>query len=490
MITTVQGTAVANTPFDYATVSGHIDSTISGAAPITETNNIDFGSGVGNLLHVGGFGYVNSVVTSAPGGLDVHVDNNGQLFLASPVGGSVNVHDLIVANGGTLGLTITQVNTSSVTPVVLAGTNGTTNPTVTLTNAYIGFKLGGFISSGTTVASTSSPTPQVVTLISSPTAINDTSLAQQNANLSQLIPFLFESQTDTVGNSAGVPDPISFNAAHTDLILTLLPRSTGATNADGTPGLNLSGDAKQVFPFAAAALQNDPLLGEAIGSNMTIYKTNGVPTSGINVAASQQQAEQIFSQMTPDVSGGTRQVAILHHRSGNRAGCGAPAAVALLCQPAGRTHALEQRICRQHQQQGPGGRRRHPHQLQGSWLRLLPLGLDAGSAQGGWYGGAISFYSGDVSETLPRDSLTHEDWYMLTGYTDWRGKHVFIDTTGTVGYGTFNGNRTLVIGDQSRDAVGKRAGLLGALGATSGVFLKYGFPGYHAACCAGWSGNP
>ena len=30
------------------------------------------------------------------------------------------------------------------------------------------------------------------------------------------------------------------------------------------------------------------------------------------------------------------------------------------------------------------------------------IGLDAGSPQGGWYGGALSFYSGDVSETLPR----------------------------------------------------------------------------------------
>ena len=137
---------------------------------------------------------------------------------------------------------MTQNNTSSVTPVVLASTNGTTNPNVTLSSATIGLRLGSFISSGTTAASTSSPTRQVVTLISAPTAIIDTTLAQQNANLSQNIPFLFELQADTAGNSAGVPDPLSFNAAHTDLLLTLLPRSTGATNADGTPGLNLTGD--------------------------------------------------------------------------------------------------------------------------------------------------------------------------------------------------------------------------------------------------------
>ena len=474
MITAVQGTAVSNTPFSYATLTGRIDSSVAGGPPISETNLLSFGSGVGNLLHVGGFGYVNSVIVAAAGGLDVHVDNNGQLFLAPPTGGSVNVHDLIVSNGGTLGLTMTQNNTSSVTPVVLASTNGITNPNVTLSNATIGLRLGSFISSGTTAASTSSPTRQVVTLISAPTAIIDTTLAQQNANLSQNIPFLFESQTDTAGNSAGVPDPLSFNAAHTDLLLTLLPRSTGATNADGTPGLNLTGDSKAVFPFAAAALANDPQLGAAIGTNMTLYKTNGVPSSGINVAASQQKAQQIFSQMTPDVSGGTRQVAIM-----------------ITDQETGPV-AARQRLLRSYADQ-PGELTLWSEEFAGNINNKgrndangtltnykdhgfgFVMGMDSGSARGGWYGGAISYYSGDVSETLPRNSLTHEQWYMLTGYSDWRGKHIFLDTTGSVAYGSFNGNRSLVVGDQVRDAVGKRAGLLGAVGATGGVFLKYGF---------------
>ena len=472
-ITAIQGTAVANTPFNYATVTGRIDTNISGAPPISETNVISFGSGTGNLLHVGGFGYVNSIIASAPGGVDVHVDNNGQLFLAAPVGGSVNVHDLIISNGGTLGLTITQENASSVTPVILAGTNGTA-PTVTLDNATIGLRLGGFISSGTTAASTASPSQQVITLIGASAPISDSTIAQQNANFSQNIPFLFESQTDTAGNSAHVPDPLSFNAAHTSLLLTLLPRSTGATNADGTPGLNLTGDSKAIFPYAAAALANDPLLGAAIGNSMTLYKTNGVPASGINVAASQQRAQQIFSQMTPDVSGGTRQVAIL-----------------ITDQETGPV-AARQRLLRSYADQ-PGELTLWSEEFVGNINNKgrddadgtltnykdhgfgFTLGVDAGSARGGWYGGAISYYSGDVSETLPRSSLTHEDWYMLTGYSDWRGKHVFVDTTGSVAYGSLTGNRTLVVGDQSRDAVGKRAGLLAALGATSGVFLKYGF---------------
>jgi hypothetical protein len=473
MITAVQGTAVANTPFNIASVTGRIDSQISGGPPLTETNLISFGSGIGNLLHVGGFGYVNSVIVAGPGGLDVHVDNNGQLFMAAPTGGSVNVHDLIVANGGTLGLSITQNNTSSVNPVVLATTNGTTSPTVTLSNATIGLRLGSFISSGNTAASTASPTVQSIDLISSSTVINDTSLAQQNAALSQAIPFLFESQTDTVGNSAHVPDALSFNAAHTDLILTLLPRSTGQTNADGTPGLNLSGDARQIFPFAVSALANDPLLGAAIATNTTVYKTNGVPSSGINVAASQQQVQQVFSQLTPDVSGGTRQVAIL-----------------ITDQETGPV-AARQRLLRSYADQ-PGELTLWSEEFVGNINNKgrndangtltnykdhgfgFSLGMDVGSGRGGWYGGALSFYSGDVNETLPRASQTHEQWYLLTGYSDWRGKHVFFDTTGSLGYGSFKGNRTMVVGDQNRDAIGRRAGLLGSLGATGGVFMKYG----------------
>jgi hypothetical protein len=100
--------------------------------------------------------------------------------------------------------------------------------------------------------------------------------------------------------------------------------------------------------------------------------------------------------------------------------------------------------------------------------------MDSGSARGGWYGGAFSFYAGDVVETLPRQSKTNMQWYMLTGYTDWHGKHVFLDTKADLAYGNLDGNRTITIGDQARAAVGKRAGLIGALGATTGLIFDYG----------------
>jgi hypothetical protein len=309
------------------------------------------------------------------------------------------------------------------------------------------------------------PTAQTVILVSAPGATFAPLIAQENPVLATEIPFLFQPTSAPLseGTSGG----------NSTLLLTLTPRVPGAgTTAD--PGLGLSGDALALFPHTAAALANDPLLGQAIATSMTLYNTNGVPTSGINLAASQQQAQQIFSRFTPDVSGGTRQVAIM-----------------LTDQETGPT-AARQRLLREYGNTAGdltlwsteyagfisnNGR----VDADGTLTNYkdhgfgFAVGLDAGSPQGGWYGGALSVYSGDVSETLPRDSITHEFWYMLTGYTDWRGKHVFLDTTGTVGYGSLDGNRDLIIGNQDRDAQGKRASLMGALGATTGVFFNFGF---------------
>ena len=89
-------------------------------------------------------------------------------------------------------------------------------------------------------------------------------------------------------------------------------------------------------------------------------------------------------------------------------------------------------------------------------------------------GGALTYYSGDVNQTLPRDSQDHTHWYMLTGYTEWHGRHLFLDTQGTVSYGNFDGTRTMDIGSQARAALGKRAEEMIAAGADLGATFNYG----------------
>ena len=135
------------------------------------------------------------------------------------------------------------------------------------------------------------------------------SLSLQNAALGLNTPFLFETPTES--GLTPLTQTTDASTGQQVLQLHLLPRSTDAKNADGSPGLNLSGDAKNEFPFSAAALATDNQLGAAVATSLTVYNTPGVPASGINIAASQQQSQQVFSQFAPDVSGGTREIAIM-----------------------------------------------------------------------------------------------------------------------------------------------------------------------------------
>jgi hypothetical protein len=69
---------------------------------------------------------------------------------------------------------------------------------------------------------------------------------------------------------------------------------------------------------------------------------------------------------------------------------------------------------------------------------------------------------------------------MVTGYTDWRGHHLFLDTQASVALSHVTARRTLTIKDQNdttlitREADSKRPGLLGALGATTGAIFNVG----------------
>ncbi|HVV29222.1 MAG TPA: autotransporter outer membrane beta-barrel domain-containing protein [Rhizomicrobium sp.] len=453
-------TGVANSPNNYAVVAESVISQALGVAPTTEVGTINFGSGTGHQLNVGGFGYVNAAIYASTGALDVHVGNNGTLFVANTSAtGSMNANNLQVDAGGTLGLTISQ-NTTASLPVVKAATQATLAP-----NSNIALQFGTFVSSGFTAQSVNNPTPQDIILINAPVInIDAATLAADNAALALRTPFLFQ-QTQT-------PLSLVDDSSGQNLVLTLTPRSPGATNADGTPGLGLSGDALKQFPFIATALGNDTELGSAIASSMTVYNTAGQPTSGINIPASQQQAQQAFSQFAPDVSGGTREIAIM------------------ITDQASGPVAARQRLLRSFSDE-PGemtlwgeefaGHINNKGRVSGDGSLTsykdhgfgFSLGVDGGSARNGWYGGAFTFYSGDVAQLLPRATKTQTEWYMLTGYTEWKGKHVFLDTQLSAAYGNFSETRSISEGGVSRVASSKRPAAMLALGANTGMMLHY-----------------
>ena len=472
---TGSATGVVNTPSNYAVVAQSITGQVAGSAPLTLPTLIDFGAGTGHVLHVGGFGYVNAVINSNVNALNnalaVQVDSNGQLYVAN-TGASLQASTFNVSANGTLGLSISQSNlNNTITPVVQANSANLSGATLAL---QFGTYIAAGSASGITAASTNyvagispGPTVQTVTLISAPVIV-DTTIANQNAVLGQNTPFLFE----TPAESGIQPLSIGNSAGQQLLQLSLLPRSTGAINKDGSPGLNLSAQAKNQFPFTARALATDNELGAAIATSMTVYNTPGAPGSGINVAASQQQAQQVFSQFGPDVSGGTREIAIL------------------ITDQASGPVAARQRLLRSYANVA-GDMTLWGEEFSGHISNRgrvaadgtltsykdngfgFSLGVDGGSPRNGWYGGAFTFYSGDVSQQLPRATRTNTQWYMLTGYTDWRGKHVFLETQVSAAYGNFQETRDLFVGGLFRSATSRRPGAMLALGANTGVMMKY-----------------
>ena len=467
IISAMPGTA-PNTATNYAIVAGSIVAETAGFSPLTTPALIDFGAGTGHQLHVGGYGYVNAVISSgasssAPGALAVQVDSNGQLFLAN-TNFPLQASTFNVAPNGTLGLSISQTNLNNLNPVVQANS-------ANISGATLALQFGTYISSGLTASSIANPTVQDITLIRANT-ITDTTLAAQNGILGQNIPFLFETPAESkVEPLSIVTDPK--DSSHQLLQLHLLPRSPDAFNRDNSPGLNLSGQAKSQFPFTARALANDNELGASIATSMTVYNTPGVPGSGINVAASQQQAQQVFSQFAPDVSGGTREVAIL------------------LTDQASGPVAARQRLLRSFSHE-PGDMTLWGEEFTGQINNKgrvaadgtltsykdhgfgFVLGLDGGSARNGWYGGAFTFYTGDVTQQLPRSTRTNTQWYMLTGYSQWRGKKVFLDTQLSAAYGDLSTTRNISVGAVSRTATSRRPAAMLAMGANTGVMLRYG----------------
>lgn len=453
-------TGLQNTASNYAVVAQSVLSSTPGFAPVTSASLIDFGSGAGQSLHVGGFGYVNAVINSNTNSLAVQVDPNGQLFIANTTS-ALQASSFNVAANGTLGLAISQTNLNSLTPVVQASS-------ANLSGANLGLQFGTYISSGFTAASTKNPTTQTITLVRAP-VITDTTLPAQNAQLGLNTPFLFETPTESGVTPLAVAND---STGQQTLLLRLLPRSTGAKNADGSPGLNLSGQAAAQFPYTAAALSTDNELGAAIATSLTVYNTPGVPSSGINVAASQQQAQRVFSQFAPDVSGGTRAIAIMLTDQASGPVAARQRLLRSFGKVAGDTTLWGEEFTGQINNKGTVASDGTITAFKDHGFGFS-LGVDAGSPRNGWYGGAFTFYSGDVSQELPRDTRTNTQWYMLTGYTQWTGKRAFLDTQLSAAYGDFDETRILSVGNVVRTATSRRPGAMLALGGNLGTMLHY-----------------
>ncbi|MGQ0742504.1 MAG: autotransporter domain-containing protein [Alphaproteobacteria bacterium] len=102
------------------------------------------------------------------------------------------------------------------------------------------------------------------------------------------------------------------------------------------------------------------------------------------------------------------------------------------------------------------------------------VGADGGAPRDGRFGGALSFFAGNVTENRPRDSKTNVKWLMASLYSNWRGRVLFFNTHATGGHGTFKGSRDIEVGDLKRTARGKWSDYLAAGGISTGFIFNAG----------------
>lgn len=426
---------------DTYTVQGATQSSVA-----THNGAINFGfSGAGaDTLHVAQFANVAGAIT-AQGTLNVQIDGTGTLTVQNIVTSAATA--LTASTFNVVGGTPTSAGTVNIT--VSQGSSGfaviSASSAVNFgAGANLNVEYGGFITTGGTFKLISAPTGSLNILAPD--------IARYNAAVggSTTLPFLF--------NDAGIAKA-NDGAGHDVLQLTVHPKTIAQ--------LGITGYGRAMFPFANAAIASDSLLGAAL-------------VAGINSTADAQAAYDAFA---PDVSGGTRYLAIS------------------LTDQATGVVAARQRALRLFGKQ-PGDLTLWGNEF-GEYVSTkstvsanaidpgtlngfkdhgfgFSVGLDEGSAAGGWYGAAFTFYTGDISEGGDRVSKTSTLWYMLTGYTDWRGKGLFFDSQFTVGYGNLKGKRFLDLtlpatnSTFSREADSKRAALIGAIGATLGANLHSG----------------
>jgi hypothetical protein len=420
-------------------------------AVATHSGAINFGGSTaagGDFLHVAQFANVAGSITSQ-GTLDVQVDGNGTLTVQN-VGTTMATRDFTVAGGttttnsGTVNITVSQ---ATGVPVISASHQAELNPNANLTVQY-----GSFITAGGSFTLISAP---IGGLIVSPSDV-----ARYNAQIGgAATPFLFSS-----ASIVEVPDD---GAGHSLLRLAVVPKTAAQ--------LGLTGYGKALFTIANTAVATDAPLGAAM-------------IAGIN---SQTDAQKAYDSFAPDLSGGARNIAISLTDQATGVVAARQRALRMFGKQPGDLTLWGNEFGEYISTKGGTVASSDPAVLNSGAAPGFKdhgfgfsLGMDEGAANTGWYGAAFTFYTGDIAEGGDRTAKTSTLWYLLTAYSDWRGKGLFIDSQLNLGYGNLKGKRVIdltIPGSTttpssifSREADSKRAALLASIGVTAGAMLKYG----------------
>ncbi len=434
------------------------------STPASIIGNISLGGGL-DTLNIGDFGTVKGSVTEFGGGsATVTVGSGagtGTLILTNTTQG-LTVNTLHVKSGGTLGMSISQAFNSTaagyVGPVIQAVTvtsnNVTTPGAITLDpNSKFTLNYQSFIS-------TPNPgQPAQFVLLDAPAgqlslgnfaSIQTTIEGNSTNKIAGQIPYLFTGNVCTfnvsaVSDCAG-PSP----TLDSQLVLNLQPKSAAQ--------LGLTGNTAKIFPYANAALATDSTLGGNFVSDIT------------NAA----QAQAAYNAFLPDLSGSSRAVLVSITDQASGPVAQRQRDLRMYADKQGGTTLWGQEFF---QRMDTG---RNIEGYKGSGFGFA-IGADKGTPESGRYGAAITFFSGDQTNKAPDFAKTTNQWYLLTGYTDWRNKGIFLDTQGSFGYGALKGRRYMQLTNPTtgsiiytRAAANKHAALALAGGFSTGAILTYG----------------
>ncbi|HVZ91620.1 MAG TPA: autotransporter domain-containing protein [Rhizomicrobium sp.] len=398
------------------------------------TGDIHFGGGSvfgTDELIIGNFATLQGAVT-ADNGVSVDVQSGGT-FVMTNDSAALNAQDFHVRSGGTLDLTVFQDFTTGIVDakgrVVFDG------------GALFNITYGSFVPQDENFVLFTTPTGQGNLVV--------TDLDAYNAQLEAELPFLFQDATLSI-----VQNP--------DLLTQSLVLHVDPKTADQ---LGLTGYAVTMLPVVNQALANDNPLGAAMVAGIVDQKT----------------AQQAYDAFAPNVTGAERAIAMSLTDQATGPVAARQRILRMYGKESGEVTLWGQEFAQFIKDPGDTSTGKTGYKDHG-WGFVL--GMDGGDPKTGWYGGALTFFSGDVVEPLPRDTHTNSLWYMLTGYTDWRGKGLFLDTKIDVGYVDLKEKRFLSLSIPGKngaqptqfvdEADSHRPGLVGAAGFTTGVILAYG----------------
>lgn len=439
------------------------------------TGNVSFGRSInsigGDRLHIGEnstlSGKVVTQETVPSLGVQVDVDSHGTLNLLNTTQ-ALNATAVTVKTGGTLNLGVSrQLTTSGV--IASQSVKFATDATLTATyQSYVPQTTKQFVLM----------TAKSGQLSIDQSVIDAFNTATYSGTGQSKTPYLLKSATmcstqltPSCRPSASVlpttQDALVINVATKSATEIGLSANSIARQATTTS----NGVATTLFDQANLALGIDDDLGAAF----------------INGIANAKQAAQAYNDMAPNVTGGSRAIAISITDSATGPVAARQRSLRMYGKTQGDMTIWGQEFVQMLKDPGNGavdpntGFKSNPGFKDHGFG--LALGIDAGSPKYGWYGGAITFYQGDINE-LARNAHANEQWYLLSLYSVWRGKGFFLDTKLDAGYGNIDGKRNIVlaipnssgsaVGYYTRQATNKHAGALVSGSVATGVMYAYG----------------